>query len=162
MMKPVESLQGSLYRAAKADRMRRFHSLHDKICRMDVLWESWKRVKQNRGAAGIDGQTIWDIESEGVEPFLSELQRELRAGTYRVQCVRRVFIPKPNGKQRPLGIPTVRDRVVQQAVRLVIEPIFEADFQQFSYGYRPNRSAKQASLEIRQWLNFGLTNVIDV
>jgi len=161
-MKPVESLRGSLYLAAKADRNRRFHSLHDKICRMDVLQESWRRVKANRGAAGTDGQTIEDIEREGVGPFLAELQEELRAGTYKVGCVRRVFIPKRNGKMRPLGVPTVRDRVVQQAVRLVIEPIFEADFQEFSYGYRPNRSAKQASLRVRDLIADGLTNVLDI
>ena len=164
-MKPVESLRSSLYLAAKADRNRRFHSLHDKICRMDVLWESWRRVKENKGAAGTDSQTIDDIEREGVEPFLTQLQGELRAGTYEVGCVRRVFIPKRDGKKkmRPLGVPTVRERVVQQAVKLVVEPIFEADFQEFSYGYRPNKSAKEASLQVRDLIgNEGLTNVLDI
>ncbi len=111
---------------------------------------------------GIDNETIEDIERRGVDEFLSRLQQELKDETYKVQCVRRVFIPKPNGKKRPLGIPTVRDRVVQQAVRLIIEPIFEADFQDFSYGYRSHRSARDASLAIYRCLNFGLTNVIDV
>jgi RNA-directed DNA polymerase len=161
-MKPIEELQSSLYRAAKADKVRRFYSLHDKLCRIDILQEAWRRVRENNGAAGTDKQTVEDIERSGVEQFLSELQHELQTETYRVQCVRRVFIPKRNGKMRPLGIPTVRDRVVQQAVRLIIEPIFEADFQPFSYGYRPNKSALQASLEIRKWLNFGLTNIVDI
>jgi group II intron reverse transcriptase/maturase len=163
-MESLESLQDGLYHASKAQRARRFHSLHDKICRMDVLREAWRRVKENKGAAGVDRQTIEDIEtdSEKEEQFLTELQRELQSGTYRVQCVRRVFIPKRNGGMRPLGIPTIRDRVVQQAVRLVIEPIFEPDFQPFSYGYRPKKSAKQASLEIYEWLKYGLATVIDV
>jgi RNA-directed DNA polymerase len=161
-MKSLESLQNGLYLAAKADRGRRFNSLHDKICRIDVLQEAWSRVKANRGAGGVDRQTIEDVERSGEERFLLELQRELREKTYRVQCIRRVFIPKRNGGQRPLGIPTIRDRVIQQAVRLVIEPIFEADFQPFSYGYRPDKSARQASLEIYKWLNYRLTSIIDV
>jgi len=161
-MESLESLQNSLYQASKAQHARRFYSLHDKICRMDVLYEAWRRVRENHGAAGVDGQTIEDIESKGEECFLTELQHELQSKTYRVQCVRRVFIPKRNGGMRPLGIPTVKDRVVQEAVRLVIEPIFEADFQPFSYGYRPKRSARQASLEIYKWLNYGLGTVIDV
>jgi group II intron reverse transcriptase/maturase len=161
-MKSLESLQNGLCLAAKADVRRRFHSLHDKICRTDVLQEAWERVKRNRGAAGVDGETIQQIDEYGAERLLSELQNELREKTYRTQHVRRVFIPKRGGVgQRPLGIPTVRDRVVQQAVRLVIEPIFEADFQPCSYGYRPNKSAKQASLEIVKQLNSGLTGIVD-
>jgi RNA-directed DNA polymerase len=161
-LKPIEEIQSSLYRTAKENKERRFYSLKDKICRIDVLEEAWKRVRANKGAEGIDNETIEDIERKGISEFLSQLQQQLVEETYEVQCVRRVFIPKPNGKQRPLGIPTIRDRIVQQAVRLVIEPIFEADFQDFSYGYRPHRSAKDASLAIYRWLNFGLTNVIDV
>jgi RNA-directed DNA polymerase len=161
-LKSVEELVSSLYQTAKADKNRRFYSLHDKVCRMDVLEEAWRRVKQNHGVCGVDEQTIEDIENSGVEQFLGELQRELQLKTYRIQCVKRVFIPKRSGGMRPLGIPTVRGRVVQQAVRLIVEPIFEADFAGFSYGYRSGRSAKQATAEICKWLNFGLTNVVDV
>ena len=158
----LEPFLDSLYQCAKADRQRVFHSLHDKLCSMEILTEAWRRVASNNGTAGIDGETIEDIRNRGVEQYLFELQHELADKTYTVECVRRVYIPKPNGKQRPLGIPTIRDRIVQQAVRLLIEPIFEADFQDFSYGYRPNKSAKQASLEIRKYLNFGLTNIVDI
>ena len=158
----LEMLQSRLYQAAKADRKRRFYTLHDKICRTDVLREAWRHVAKNKGAPGIDGETIEAIEKTGVDEFLKELQRELIEESYRVQCVKRVYIPKPDGGKRPLGIPTVKDRVVQQAVRLIIEPIFEADFQEFSYGYRLNRSARQASLAVYKWLNYGLTEVVDV
>jgi group II intron reverse transcriptase/maturase len=161
-LKPVEELRSSLYRTAKENKERRFYSLKDKICRIDVLEEAWKRVRANKGVEGIDNERIEDIEREGVEKFLSQLQQELKDETYKVQCVRRVFIPKPNGKKRSLGIPSVRDRVVQQAVKLIIEPIFEADFQDFSYGYRSHRSAGDASLDIYRCLNFGLTNVIEI
>ncbi|MDG6995662.1 MAG: group II intron reverse transcriptase/maturase [Nitrososphaerota archaeon] len=162
-MKSLESLQNSLYLAAKADSARKFYSLRDKICRTDVLYESWKRVKRNGGTAGIDNETIGNIELQGVEQFILRLQNELRAKTYRVKNVKRVFIPKRSGKaMRPLGIPTVEDRVVQQAVKLVIEPIFEADFQECSYGYRPNKSAKQASIQVRKLVWKGLANVVDV
>jgi group II intron reverse transcriptase/maturase len=147
-VKSVRELQSGLYQAAKADKNRKFYSLHDKVCRTDLLKEAWKRVKENYGAAGVDKQTIDDIKESGEEQFLADIQRELSTETYRVQCVKRVFIPK--------------DRVVQQAVRLIVEPIFEADFADFSYGYRPGRSAKQASAEIRKWLNYGLCNVVDV
>lgn len=165
-MKTLEELQKGLYRTAKENRTRKFYTLHDKICRPDVLREAWRRVAQNKGAAGIDGQTIEDIakdqENEGIDILLSEIQQQLQSKTYRVSCIRRVFIPKPDGiSKRPIGIPTVRDRIVQQAVRLIIEPIFEADFQEFSYGYRQGRSAVQASLAAYKWLNYGLTNIID-
>lgn len=161
-MKSLGELQVSLSLAAKVNRNRKFYSLRDKISRMDVLWEAWRRVRANHGAAGIDRETIDDIERQGVEQFLLQLQKELLDGTYKVQCVRRVYIPKPNGKRRSLGIPTVRDRIVQQAVKLIIEPILEVDFQPFSFGYRPNKSAKDASTEVRKWLNFGLINVVEV
>ena len=161
-LKSVRELQSSLYQAAKADKNRKFYSLHDKVCRTDLLKEAWKRVKDNYGAAGVDKQTIDDIKKSGEEQFLAEIKRELLTETYMVQCVKRVFIPKRSGGMRPLGIPTVKDRVVQQAVRLVVEPIFEADFADFSYGYRPGRSAKHATVEIRKWLHYGLCNVVDV
>ena len=145
----VRSLQGKLFAAAKRSRNRRFHALRDRIWRGDVLREAWKRVRANRGAAGIDGETLAAIEARGVGRFLEEIQEQLRNGKYRTRPVRREYIPKPDGRQRPLGIPTVRDRVVQQATKLVIEPIFEADFEDCSYGFRPKRSATQAKEAIR-------------
>lgn len=157
----VQALQATLCQAAKSAPERRFYSLYDKVYRDDVLLVAWEQVRENRGAAGVDGQTIGEIEAAGVEGFLREIQQELREHRYRVPPVRRVFIPKPDGRQRPLGIPTVRDRVVQQAVRLVLEPIFEAGFSDRSYGYRPSRSARDATLAISKWLNFGLEHVLD-
>lgn len=161
-MKTLESLQNGLYHAAKTDEQRRFYSLHDKVCRLDVLRAAWKAVAGNDGAPGVDGETIEDIENRGVDQFLTEIQQQLRMKTYRIPKVKRVFIPKGDGKLRPLGIPTIRDRVVQQAVKSIIEPIFEADFKDCSFGYRPGRSAMQASEKIRHLLNLGYTNIVDM
>ncbi len=140
----VRRLQGRLWASAKRSPDRRFHALYDRIHRGDVLWAAWQRVRANRGAAGVDRQTLADVEAYGVERMLAELQRSLRAGRYRPSPVLRRYIPKPDGRARPLGIPTVKDRVVQAATKLVLEPIFEADFSSCSYGYRPGRSATEA------------------
>jgi RNA-directed DNA polymerase len=145
----VARLQRRLGAAAKRDTGRRFHALYDRIWRRDVLEKAWDRVKRNKGAAGVDQQTIDRIRALGEEAFLDDLSKTLRAGRYRPQAVRRHWIPKANGGRRPLGIPTVRDRVVQTATKLILEPIFEVDFLDCSYGFRPGRSATQALEAIR-------------
>ena len=145
----VRELQRRLYMAAKRSPSRRFHALFDRVHRSDVLLEAWRRVKSNGGAAGVDGETLKTIEQRGIGDFLKEIQDCLKAGTYRPQPVRRRYIPKPDGKQRPLGIPTVRDRVVQMAAKIVIEPVFEADFKDCSFGFRPKKSATEALEVIR-------------
>jgi RNA-directed DNA polymerase len=146
----VRHLQRRLWAAAKQSPERRFHALYDRIYRIDILVEAWRRVRANRGAAGVDGQTLAEVESYGVGRLLSELAGDLRAGRYRPAPVRRESIPKPDGGRRRLGIPTVRDRIVQTAAKIVTEPIFEADFQSCSYGYRPGRSATDALEVIRK------------
>lgn len=157
----VRQLQRQLWAAAKRAPGRRFHALYGQMCRGDVLHEAWKRVRRNKGAAGVDRMTISHIEQHGVRRFLQELGEVLRAGEYGAQVVRRAYIPKADGAQRPLGIPTVQDRVVQMAAKLVLEPICEADFAPSSYGFRPRRSAQQALERIRQLSREGAEHVLD-
>jgi len=145
----VRQLQNRLWAAAKQSEGRRFHALYDRIYRSDVLWEAWERVRANRGAAGVDGVTLAAVEDYGAHRMLDELAGALRAGVYRPAPVRRVEIDKPDGSKRPLGIPTVVDRVCQQAAKIVLEPIFEADFLPCSFGFRPKRSATDALEKIR-------------
>jgi group II intron reverse transcriptase/maturase len=158
---PARRLQRALYRAAKASATRRFHALYDKVYREDILARAWQEVKANAGSAGPDGHTIEQIEQQGVEGFLGELAAELREGRYRPRAVRRVRIPKADGGERPLGIPAVRDRIVQAAAKVVLEPIFEADFRPSSYGFRPRRDAHQAGEQVRQAVNRGASWVVD-
>src|SRR5215467_15820098 len=159
----VRQLQRTLYRKAKQDKAVKFYSLYDKVWREDVLWEAWQQVKANHGAPGVDGVTIEEIVEQGQEAaMMGRLAEQLRAKTYRFQPVRRVDIPKPKGGTRPLGIATVEDRVVQTAMKLVLEPIFEADFHACSYGYRPKRDAKQASQAIRDDLYNRAWSVVEI
>jgi retron-type reverse transcriptase len=145
ILDPVRVLQHALYRAAKADPGRRFHALHDKVLRRDVMWRAWGQVRRNDGAAGIDGVTLEAVEQYGVTRLLDELVTDLKDGRWRPVPARRVFIPKPgSSEQRPLSIPTVRDRIVQAAVKIVLEPVFEADFLPCSFGFRPRRAAQDA------------------
>ena len=157
----VRQLRRRLYVAAKRSPGRRFHALFDRIHRSDVLWEAWKRVRRNKGSAGIDAQTLAEVSSYGVDRFVEEIGLELRAGRYRPRAVLRRYIPKADGKKRPLGIPTVRDRVVQMAATLVLEPIFEADFLPCSHGFRPRRGATGALETIRKLGATGANHALD-
>jgi len=157
----VRQLRRRLWVAAKRSPGRRFHALFDRIHRSDVLWEAWRRVRRNKGSAGVDAQTLAEVERHGVDRFVEEIGTELRAGRYRPRAVLRRYIPKADGKKRPLGIPTVRDRVVQMAATLVLEPIFEADFHPCSYGFRPRRGATSALETIRKLGATGANHVLD-
>ena len=154
-------LQSKLYRAAVGNRARRFHALHDKLYLPYVMRQAWELVRRNRGAGGIDGQTLADIEAYGVERFLEETAQAVREQTYRPVPVRRVYIPKRDGSTRPLGIPTVRDRVVQAAAKLILEPIFEADFEGCSFGFQPGRGPQEALEAVLQQARKGFRWVVD-
>jgi group II intron reverse transcriptase/maturase len=157
----VQKLQAALHAKAKESPSFRFYALYDKVYRADVLQEAYEHCRDNDGAPGIDGQEFEDIEAHGVEQWLGKLAQQLREKSYRPQPVRRVWIAKPDGKQRPLGIPTVTDRVAQMAAVLVLEPIFEADLQPEQYAYRANRSALEAVGKVHSLLSTGHTEVVD-
>jgi group II intron reverse transcriptase/maturase len=150
-----------LHAKAKSAPTYRFYALYDKVYRLDVLWHAYRCCQANDGSPGVDGQTFEDIEAYGSMKWLGELAEDLRKKTYRPQAVRRVWIPKPDGKQRPLGIPTIKDRVVQMAALVVLEPIFEADLQPEQYAYRPGRSALQAVQQVQALMIQGHTEVVD-
>jgi RNA-directed DNA polymerase len=157
----IRMLQRKLYQKAKEEPNYRFYLLYDKVWREDLLLHAYALVKANKGAPGVDGQSFDRIESEGQEKWLEGIRNDLRAKTYQPQAVRRVMIPKPGGGERPLGIPTIRDRVVQTAAKLLLEPIFEADFDPDAYGYRPKRSAHGAIQKVHKLLCAGYTDVVD-
>jgi RNA-directed DNA polymerase len=157
----IRSLQRKLYGKAKTEPNYRFYLLYDKVWRTDILRHAYDLARANKGAPGVDGMTFEKIEAAGLEDWLARLGEELRNKTYRCQPVRRVMIPKPGGGERPLGIPTIRDRVVQTAAKLVLEPIFEADFDPAAYGYRPRRSASDAIQAVLVLLRQGCTDVVD-
>jgi RNA-directed DNA polymerase len=157
----VGKLQATLHAKAKQAPTYRFYALYDKVYRDDVLWHAYQCCRANDGSAGVDGQTFADIETYGVMRWLGELAEELRQKTYRPQAVRRVYIPKPDGKQRPLGIPTIKDRVVQMAALVVLEPIFEADLQPEQHAYRPGHRALDAVQQVQALMIQGHTEVVD-
>jgi RNA-directed DNA polymerase len=157
----IRTLQRTLYGKAKAEPDFRFYILYDKVWRADILRHAYQLARANDGAPGVDGVTFDQIEADGLENWLTRLAEELRTKTYRCQPVRRVMIPKAGGGERPLGIPTIRDRVVQTAAKLVLEPIFEADLDQAAYGYRPRRGASQAIQAVLTLLRQGYTDVVD-
>ena len=157
----IRMLQRKLYQKAKGEPNYRFYLLYDKMYREDILGHAYALAKSNQGAPGVDGQTFWGIETLGLEEWLNGIRNDLRAKTYQPQAVRRVIIPKPGGGERPLGIPTIRDRVVQTAAKLLLEPILEADFDPNAYGYRPKRGAQEAIQKVHELLRAGYTDVVD-
>jgi len=157
----IRMLQRKLYQKAKGEPNYRFYLLYDKMYREDILGHAYALAKSNQGAPGVDGQTFWGIETLVLEEWLDGIRKELRAKTYQPQAVRRVMIPKPGGGERPLGIPTIRDRVVQTAAKLLLEPILEVDFDPNAYGYRPKRSAQGAIQKVHELLRAGYTDVVD-
>ena len=157
----IRTLQRKLYRKAKEKPEYRFYLLYDKICREDILAHAYELAKAHKGAPGVDGQTFEGIEAQGRERWLAGIRDELCTKRYKPQPVRRVMIPKPGGGERPLGIPSIRDRVVQTAAKLVLEPIFEADLEPCAYGYRPKRSAQDAIRKVHKLLCAGYTDVVD-
>jgi group II intron reverse transcriptase/maturase len=162
MMKRVSELGKVLGQVAKDDAGRKFHGLYDKVCRKEVIWSAWLQVKANGGSGGVDGKELSDYEDpEKRNELLREIHSELLEGRYHPLPVRREFIDKQDGGKRPLGIPTIKDRIVQAAVKIILEPIFEADFQEFSYGFRPGRSCHQALQAVWKWMNYGYIKVID-
>ncbi len=158
----LQGFQRKLHEKAKAEPKFRFYSLYDKCYRMEVLVAAYRKAEANGGTSGVDGETFEDVERKGVASYLAELQLEMKERRYVPKPVRRVYIPKANGKQRPLGIPTIRDRIVQTAFLLILEPIFEADFAASSFGFRPEKSAHDAIREVYKYLNWGCTEVYDV
>ncbi len=157
----IRTLQRKLYCKAKVEPAFRFYLLYDKISRADILFHAYRLARANRGAPGVDGITFAMIEAAGLETWLSDLRMDLAAKTYKAAPVRKVMIPKPGGGERPLGIPAIRDRVVQTAAKLVLEPIFEADLEENVYGYRPRRSATNAIKEVHRLICRGYTDVVD-
>jgi RNA-directed DNA polymerase len=157
----IRELQIKLYRKAKNEPGYRFYMLYDKIWREDILAHAYALARANKGAPGADGQTFKQIESAGLEEWLTGIRQELRNKTYQPQPVRRVMIPKPGGGERPLGIPSIKDRVVQTAAKIVLEPIFEADLEPSAYGYRPKRSAQDAIRKVHKLICEGYTDVVD-
>jgi RNA-directed DNA polymerase len=157
----IRTLQRKLYCKAKAEPAFRFYLLYDKVCRPDILAHAWELARRNDGAPGVDGVSFADIERSGVDEWLAALREDLASMTYRPAPVRRVMIPKPGGGERPLGIPTIRDRVAQTAAKLMLEPIFEADLEDSAYGYRPQRSARDAIGKTHRLIRQGFTDVVD-
>ena len=157
----VRDLQIKLYRKAKNEPEFRFYQLYDKVYREDVLLRAWTLAKANQGAPGVDGESFEDIETKGLREWLNGLRKELHERTYRPQPVRRVMIPKPGGGERPLGIPTIRDRVAQTAAKLILEPIFEAELEPNAYAYRPKKSAQDAIQAVDRLLHEGYTDIVD-